>query len=183
MNKHILSLDIPDTASPYTLRICDSSLYSELLAVDCPLLEITPPGFSAPVYIEPDATPFTLNLGGEDLGFVTTASTDPVMLPDGVYYVKYSVSPKDKVYVEYYHMRVTQLLNSYYKVLCQVRLATCEIDDSYHSNLHKLREIKLYIDAAKAKVEYCHAIKEGMAMYEYAQKLLNDFYKTCCTTC
>lgn len=183
MNKHILSLDIPDTASPYTLRICDSSAYSNLLPVDCPLLAITPPGFSAPVYITPDSTPFLLNLTAGDIGMNTSPNGDPVSLPDGVYHVRYSVSPNDKVYVEYYHLRVTELLNSYYKVLCQVRLSECEIDDSYHSNLHKLREIKLYIDAAKANVEFCHAPQKGMQMYEYAKKLLMHFYDTCCTTC
>lgn len=183
MNKHILSLDIPDTSSPYTFRVCDSSTYSTLLAVDCPLLEITGPGFSTPVYIEPGNHLFNLNLSGQDLGLTSANVNDPIALPDGVYKVKYSVSPNDKVFVEYYHMRVTELLNSYYKVLCQVRLADCEIDDSYHSNLHKLREIKLYIDAAKANVEYCHAVEKGKDMYEYAKKLLKNFYSTCCTTC
>jgi len=183
MNKHILSLDIPDTASPYTLRICDSSTYSTILAVDCPLLEITLPGFSTPAYVEPDNHVFNLNLNGEDIGLPVPGNGDPVAIPDGVYKVKYSVSPKDKVFVEYYHLRVTELLNSYYKVLCQVRLGDNEMSEEFHTNLHKLREIKLYIDAAKANVEYCHAPQKGMDMYEYAKKLLTNFYSSCCTTC
>jgi hypothetical protein len=43
-----------------------------------------------------------------------------------------------------------------------------------------LREIKSYLEAAKAKVEDCHEPKKGMMLYDYAVKLLN---KMDCVNC
>ena len=43
--KHILALDIPDTACDTILKIWDSSSYAETLPVDCPRLDIFFPGF------------------------------------------------------------------------------------------------------------------------------------------
>jgi hypothetical protein len=38
----------------------------------------------------------------------------------------------------------------------------------------------MYLDAAKAKVEFCQEPQKGMTLYNYAIKLLNKFdCKTC----
>jgi hypothetical protein len=41
----------------------------------------------------------------------------------------------------------------------------------------------MYIDAAKAKAEYCHAPIEGVEMLAYAEKLLRKYLTGCCITC
>ena len=38
--------------------------------------------------------------------------------------------------------------------------------------LEALRIIRMYLDAAKAKVEVCHEPQKGMSLYNYALKLL-----------
>jgi hypothetical protein len=43
-------------------------------------------------------------------------------IPDGIYIIRYSVSPNLKVYVEYNHLRVTRLMTNYYKVLCELNV-------------------------------------------------------------
>ena len=41
----------------------------------------------------------------------------------------------------------------------------------------------MYIDAAKAKTEYCHAPKQGVEMLAYADKLLKKYMTGCCVSC
>ena len=94
-------------------------------------------------------------------------------LPDGVYIVRYSVSPNDKVYVEYNHLRVTNLLTSYYQKLCDLDLKACEPSSEREDLLRQMNYIKTLIDAAVAEVEYCSNPNKGMELYNYAEKLLN----------
>lgn len=183
--KHILALDIPDTACDTILKIWDSSSYAASLPVDCPRLDIFLPGFAAPLYItEPTLVPgFVLNLTAKDFGLQHQQAEHLIALPDGLYTIKYSVSPNDKVFVEYYHLRTTSIMNIYYKELCKVQLEPCEPTPEQHQKLHDLRYIKMYIDAAKAKAEYCHSPKQGVEMLAYADKLLRKFMTGCCVTC
>jgi hypothetical protein len=49
--------------------------------------------------------------------------------------------------------------------------------------IDELHTIKMYLDAAKARAEVCHAPNEGVALYEYALKLMANWERTCCSTC
>jgi hypothetical protein len=46
--------------------------------------------------------------------------------------------------------------------------------------LEELNFIKMYLEAAKSKVEFCHEPQKGMSLYNYALKLLN---KMDCINC
>jgi len=189
--KHTLALDIPDTSCENILRIWDASVYGVGLDVDCPRLDIYLPGFSIPIYYTTNATitpptvldgGFVKNFSTADLG-ITHPNDNAGSFPDGLYTIRYSVSPNDTVYVQYYHLRVTQLMNKYYKEICKIQLQSCEPTAEQHQKLHDLRYIKMYIDAAKAKAEYCHAPVQANEMYVYAEKLLAKYQTGCCVTC
>ncbi len=92
---------------------------------------------------------------------------------DGIYIIKYSVSPNDLVYVEYNHLRITKALTRYNKAMCDLDLAACDPPAKVKEKLDKLMMIRMYLDAAKAKVEFCHEPQKGMTLYNYAIKLLN----------
>lgn len=182
--KHHLSLDVPDTACENILRICDASVYAQGLNVDCQRLDIYVPGYTVPVYITEGLTPgFCKNFSAYDLGLMPVNNPAVADLPDGLYTIKYSVSPNDKVYVEYYHLRITATLNTYYKEVCKVQLAACEPTPEQHDKMHDLRYIKMFLEAAKAKAEYCHSPKDAVNMLAYAQKLLKKYQSGCCSTC
>lgn len=189
--KHQLSLDIPDTNNCQIFRVKDTSIYADLLSVTCPRLEITPPGFNEPSVIDIQITPttdisFDFILNGCTLGLQSSGcGEESVLLPDGVYFVKYSVSPNDKVFVEYKHLRVCQILNKYFNELCKLELAACEPDVTVKEQLKELRLIKSFIDAAKAKVEYCHDVDKGNELLVYANKRLEKYMSNdgCCPTC
>ena len=156
-SKHQLSLEVPETNNCQVFRVFDTSLYTDDLEVTCGTLQITSPGFNEPVNIE--VLPgFNLILNACTLGLQSSGcGTISQRLPDGIYTIRYSVSPNDKVYVEYQYLRVCQTLNKYFNFLCKLEMAACEPQPDVKANLEELRMIKSFIDAAKVKVEYCES--------------------------
>ena len=177
MANHILSLDVPTVMSPCVLTVIDTSIYDNLIPVNCQTLNITVPGFSYSVQIDIGATAggsvFIENITACDLGIqLTDCGISCADLPDGIYIIKYSVSPNEIVYVEYNHLRITKALTRYYNILCRVDVADCDPPFKIKQKLEALRLIRMYLDAAKAKVEFCHEPQKGMSLYNYALKLL-----------
>ena len=180
MANHILSLEVPTVMNPCILKIFDTSVYSSLIPVTCPTLNITVPGFGYSVQLEVTEN-FAETITACDLQLQTVdCGTVNVDIPDGVYIIKYSVSPNETVFVEYNHMRITQALNKYYNVLCDVDAAACDPPFKIKQRLEELRLIFMYLQASKGKVEFCHEPQKGMSLYNYAMKLLN---KMTCTNC
>jgi len=183
MAQHVLSVEAPVTMNNCVLRLVDTSVYSPALPYDCPLLEITLPGFNYAVqFTDPLIQQnFILNLSACDLEVQTAdcgSSYNP--LPDGIYIIKYSVAPNKTVYVEYNHLRITKALTCYNEAMCELDIAACAPDAEITKKLKALREIKSYLDAAVAKAETCHEPAKAMSLYNYAMKQLGKFdCKTC----
>ena len=171
-NKHILSLEIPTVANCEIFTIWDSSEYTEDLLIDCPKLFVTTPGGSVPTMIEieedfkMDFSACAFNLQNTNCG--NSRST----FPDGIYIIRYAVSPHDKVYVEYNHLRITTILRAYYEKLCEIDLKVCEPSSDILELMVEMKYIRTLIDAAKSKVEYGHEPTTGMDLYNYALKRL-----------
>ena len=181
--RHILSLEVLDVKNLGILKITDTSVYSDKIDVDCETLHITVPGFNDPVAIDV-IQGFDLVIDACDLYIQTSGCGSTLKdLPDGVYNIRYSVSPNDKVYVEYTHLRITSILEQWYRQLCQLEMAACEPKEDVKKDLKELQLIKSFIDAAKSKVEYCHDVDAGMELYNYAKKKLDKFPDECCSSC
>lgn len=186
MAQNVLSLEVPDTMNKCILRVVDTSIYNPQKVPTCPLLEITLPGFNTPVQFT-DSTiqlGFILNLTACDLGLQTSGcNTTFNNLPDGIYIIKYSVSPNDIVYVEYNHLRITCALTKVQAIYCDLDLAACDPPATVKEKLNQIRLIQQYLYAAKAQVEFCHQPSKGMELYRYAVKLLDKLDCTSCSTC
>jgi len=183
MAQHVLSLETPDTLNKCILRVVDTSIYNPNSAPVCPLLQITPPGFTYPInFTDTDIqVGFTLNLTACDLGLqVSDCGTLYWDIADGIYIIRYSVSPNESVYVEYNHLRITTALNKVQAVYCDIDLGTCDPPASTKAKLEQIGYIEQLLKAAKAEVEFCHNPNKGMELYNYAIKLLG---KMNCTTC
>ena len=183
MAQHILSVEAPDTMNSCVLKLVDTSVYSPYVPYECPILEITVPGFNYSVQFGENVVQqnFILNLTACDLEIQTLdCGTSFGDLPDGIYVIKYSVAPNDKVYVEYNHLRITKALTCYNEAMCELDIGACDPDAELTKKLKSLREIKSYLDAAKAKAETCHEPMQAMDLYNYAMKRLGKFdCKTC----
>lgn len=176
MAKHVLQLDIINTNNLNVFKLTDSSIYADGLDIKCPTLHITVPGFTTPVAI--DVTPgFNLTLTACDLGLSVANCT--LNIPDGVYNIRYSVSPNDQVWVEYDFLRTSDLLQRWKNQICNLDFGLCNPDADTRKTLAELRLIKDMIDAAKVKVEDCHSTKEGVDLFHFANKRLSN-YQSCC---
>ena len=178
--QHQLMLDIPKTNNVKILRVCDVSLYGQGLAADCATLHITSPGFTLPVAI--DVLPnFNLVLNACTLGMLPTGAcgSSAPAIPDGIYHIRYSVSPNDKVYVEYDHLRVSQISNVLNNERCKLDLAACDPSKDIRTKLEELNLIEDFIKAAVVKVEDCHEPKVGMQLLLYAKKRLEAYVGGC----
>ena len=173
MANHVLSLEVPTVMNSCIMKLFDTSVYTPLLPVTCPTLNITVPGFGYSVQIDTTEN-FAETITACDLQLQSTQCGEVYAeLPDGIYIIKYSVSPNDLVYVEYNHLRITKALTRYNKAMCDLDLAACDPPAKVKEKLDKLMMIRMYLDAAKAKVEFCHEPQKGMTLYNYAIKLLN----------
>jgi hypothetical protein len=180
MANHVLSLEVPTVLNTCILTVMDTSVYTDLIPVVCETLAITVPGFNHSVEL-PVNSGFIQNITACDLGLQTAdCGTSYVDIPDGIYIIKYSVSPNDQVYVEYNHLRISKALNLYNKVLCQVDVNACDPPFVIKEKLEALRLIFMYLQAAVSKVETCHEPQKGMSLYNYAMKLLK---KMSCINC
>lgn len=187
--KHVLSLHIPHVMNDWGLTILDTSAYTDIIPISCPTLQILLPGFTKAVTFDESSVPplepgFVRTFHACDLGVQTTnCGTEYDCLPDGIYVIRYSVSPNDLIYVEYNHLRITKLMKKYQSVLCELELDTCSPIAEKSAKLDQLMEIKGYLEAAVAKVEFCHKPQKGMELYQYAKKLLDKFDCSPCPTC
>jgi hypothetical protein len=176
-------MEAPKTLNCSILRLTDTSVYSPDVPVECPIVNVTLPGFNTSVELGEDqiSAGFSLILTACNLEVQTAdCGTKYNALPDGVYVLKYSVSPNDQVYVEYNHLRTTKLRLRYRKILCDLDIANCEPSADTAKKMTMLSEIDMYIQAAEAKVDDCHDPKKGMQLYTYAKDLLAKFdCKTC----
>ena len=66
------------------------------------------------------------------------------------------------------------------EVICELDVAACDPISETKQKLMDLRLVKMYLEAAKAKVEVCHEPIKGMELYTYAMKLLSKFD---CSSC
>lgn len=183
MASHSLGLNIQDTSNESILVIDDISVYTDLLDVVCPQLLITAPGFKESAVISGTTLEegFRLRLTACDLRLqYVKCDSEMNALPDGVYAIRYQVSPHEYVFVEYNHMRITSAINLLASVYCNLDLSDCFPEESKQKKLDQLTLIEQYLKSAKYKVEECHEAEKGKKLYDYAIKMID---KLDCTFC
>ena len=182
--RHQLALDVIPTAQPTILKLSDASIYSALMPVECPRLEIYLPGFLTPTYVSENLpVGFVRLLSAQDLGVQPMRDETPRALPDGIYRVGYAVAPHEYSQVDYYHLRTTQIENALAQELCRVQLQACELSTDQLQHLNALRRIQLYVQAARAQAEHCHAPVRGQELLTYAESQLKKLRAHACPTC
>ena len=183
MSNHVLSLEVFETMNPCQLLVMDTSVYNPDAPVQCQLLQITLPGFSQSVNLDDSKIDpgFNKVFTACDLEIQTiNCGTQFSNLPDGIYILKWSVSPNETIYVEYNHLRTTRAMLRYQTLLCELDVNACAPDVETTKQLNQLTQIRQFLEAAKAKVEVCHEPTKGMELFTYAIKLLDKYQ---CKTC
>tara|TARA_B110000967_G_C18891555_1_gene567745 strand:+ start:3138 stop:3683 length:546 start_codon:yes stop_codon:yes gene_type:complete len=178
--KHILSLESYFVSNPEIFHLKDTSEYAKNLSIDCTELLITVPGYNKPALIEVSPG-FDLTINACSLNIQTSnCGSSRIDIPDGLYIVRYSVAPNDKVYVEYNMLRTTSLMNMYYDKMCSIDVTTCLPSSEQSELMSEMSFIRTLIDAAKSKVEYCGSPSQGLELFEFAK---NRLEKVTCVVC
>ena len=163
------------TYNVQTLGIADASTYPTSPPVSSPTIEIDVPGFGLV------SLPFNIN----DFNIYTTASLgitsvgDALLpLPDGVYYIKYSVAPAYQNFVQKTIMRVDQLQEKFDSAFMKLDMMECDAAIR-KQQMVDLNSIYYFIQGSIAAANNC-AIDTANKLYNQANRMLNQFIANRC---
>jgi hypothetical protein len=163
------------TYNVQTLGIADASTYPATPPVSSPTIEIDVPGFGLV------SLPFNIN----DFNIYTTASLgitsvgDPLLpLPDGVYYIKYSVAPAYQNFVQKTIMRVDQLQEKFDSAFMKLDMMECDAAIR-KQQMVDLNSIYYFIQGSIAAANNC-AVDTANKLYNQANRMLNQFIANRC---
>ena len=172
-----LKLDILviPTYSTFSLGVMDASTYpTDPPNVSSPSIKITVPGFGDTI-LPFDVNAFNLYTTA-NLGITEVGSEQP--LPDGIYRLRYSVSPANVNYVEKTIMRTEKIQEKFNRAFLQLDLMECDRAIKTQSSV-TLNTINFFIQGAIAAGNNC-AEYEASRLYAQADNMLNSFLKSNC---
>lgn len=173
-----LKLDILviPTYNTKTLGIADASVYpNDPPVVSAPTIEITIPGF-AKIVLPFNVNSFTVYTSST-LG-LTAVGDDDLPLPDGVYYLKYSIAPAYLNYVEKSIVRVDRLQEKFDEAFMKTDMMECDRAIRTQTKVD-LNTIYFFIQGAIAAANNC-AVDEANKLYLQADKMLTSFINNGC---
>lgn len=171
-----LNINIQDTHDFKTLGLIDVSWYNPDIRVEDATIEILPPGYKFA------ASPFfmvgALNVYNSHGVGITKASCgeDPVNLPDGIWKIKYSICPNDKLFIEKFFLKTDLLQCKFTQAFLTLDFQAGEPDKTKKKELD---EIEFFIKGAIAAANNQDA-NLAISFYTKADNLLNSFGTSNC---
>ena len=170
-----LKLDILviPTFNVQTLGVADVSIYPT--PPSAPTIEITVPAFGTV------SIPFVINnlniYNSTSLGI--TSGTDPLLpLPDGIYYLKYSIAPAFENFVNKTIIRVDQLQEKFDRAFMRLDMMECDLAIKTQQKVD-LSSIYYFIQGAIAAANNC-AVDTANKLYAQANRMLDNFNRNGC---
>jgi hypothetical protein len=163
------------TNNVFTLTIVDSSTYpNDPPNVSAPTIEITVPAFGTV------SLPFAVNsynvFNSAKLGISDVDSVEE--LPDGVYYIKYSVAPAFENFIEHSIIRIDKLQEKFDTAFMTLDMMECDRAIKTQSFV-TLNTIYFFIQGAVAAANNC-AVVEANKLYKQADTMLTHFVNKDC---
>jgi len=167
-----LDIQVVPTYDKDLLSIQDISTYAT--TPTSPTIEIKVPGWDTEVLV---FVPNTINnFDSTELGITTTGNETAI--PDGIYYLKYSIAPAIDNYVEKSILITNNLQEKFDEAFMKLDMMECDRAIKQQSKVD-LNTIYLMIQGAIAAANTCASI-EAMKLYNKADSLLNSFLKENC---
>lgn len=168
-----LSFNIVDTHDFKTLGVVDTSWYNPDITVETPTIEILPPGYTVA------ASPFfmikALNVYNSNGLGITRASCeeDLVDLPDGLWKIRYSICPNDKLFIERFFLKTDKIQCKYDQAFLSLDLANLSTETEKRKR-KDLEEVEIFLQGAIAAANNQNA-KLASDLYKKADNLLSRF--------
>jgi len=170
-----LDLLVINTYTTMTMGVLDSTIYpDENPIVSSPTLSVSVPGFDI-VEIPFDIQELNL-LNSTDLGITTEGNEEA--LPDGIYYLTYTIEPADENFVERTIVRVDNLQEKFDNAFLTLDLMECDRAIKTQAMV-QLNSIYLFIQGAIAAANNC-AADQAMKLYNQADRMLDHFLSNNC---
>lgn len=167
-----LDILVIDTHDSRTLGIADISTYST--TPSAPTITITVPGFN------PLPIPFVPNnfnvFNSATLGLSSIGIYNPI--PDGIYYLKYSIAPANTNFVTKTIMRVDQLQEKFDGAFMKLDMMECDYAIKQQQKV-ELNSIYYFIQGSIAAANNC-AVETSNKLYNQASKMLDHFITNGC---
>jgi hypothetical protein len=166
-----LGFDIIDTHDFKTLGIVDTSWYNPDITIETPTIEILPPGYKSAV--SPFFMPRSLNIFNSNGVGITKATCEDELidLPDGLWKIKYSICPNDKLFIEKFFLKTDKLQCRYAQAFLNLDF---NLNSDDRSRRDALDEIETFITGAIAAANDQNA-KLASDLYKKASKMLDNF--------
>ena len=172
----ILDFLVINTYNTQTLGVADISVYdTNPPNVSAATMQITVPGFPTPVSI-----PFNVNSFNVYNSIILGLSTFPAVtpLPDGIYFMKYSVAPAATYYVEKNIMRTELIQEKFDGAFMKLDMMECDSAIRTQSKV-VLNSIWYMIQGSIAAANNC-AIDTANKLYIQANRQLDYFIANQC---
>jgi hypothetical protein len=170
-----LDIIVVPTYNTLSLGVTDASVYpTNPPVVSSPSIEIDIPGFGTKIlpFVPNDTNVFTSSI----LEITEPGCNQP--LPDGVYRIRYSITPAYVNYVEKTILRIDRLQEKFDNAFLQLNMMECDRALRTQSSV-TLNTINFFIQGAIAAANNC-AEYESNTLYAQADNMLNNFLKSNC---
>lgn len=168
-----LNILVINTYNAETLGIADNSTYDT--TPTSPTIDITVPGF--PVVTLPFVPDNFNTFNSTSLG-LTPVGTPITPLPDGVYFLKYSIAPANVYFVDKSIMRTDVIQEKFDNAFMKLDMMECDLAVKTQSKV-TLNSIYYLIQGSIAAANNC-AVDTSNKLYSQADRMLNNFIKTNC---
>jgi hypothetical protein len=170
-----LNIQVVPTYNTYTISIQDISTYdTQPPNVSSPTIRIVAPG----VDVSLPFVPQTINtFNSTSLGLTAPlSSTAPI--PDGVYYLTYSIAPANSNYVNKTFMRTDLIQEKFDNAFMKLDMIQCDKAIKTQSTV-TLNTIYYFIQGSIAAANNS-AVDVATKLYIQADNMLNNFIRTNC---
>ena len=172
----VLDILVIPTYNTLTLGVADASTYdTDPPVVSAPTIEITVPNFGV---VSLPFTPNEFNIfNSTSLGL--SAVGDPLIpLPDGIYYLKYTVAPAMTYNVEKNIMRTELIQEKFDNAFMKLDMMECDSAIRTQAKVD-LNSIYYMISGSIAAANNC-AVDTANKLYMQADRMLNNFIRNNC---
>jgi len=176
LNNMVLDILVIPTYNTLTLGVADASTYdTNPPVVSAPTIEITVPNFGV---VSLPFTPNEFNIFNSTSLGLSAVGEPLIPLPDGIYYLKYTVAPAMTYNVEKNIMRTELIQEKFDNAFMKLDMMECDSAIRTQAKVD-LNSIYYMISGSIAAANNC-AVDTANKLYMQADRMLNNFIRNNC---